>query len=123
MELDLDVEDDVSKVWERHIEEKLKERLKTAKSHENGDVEIGDLAAIDSIEDNVVRCELLDGNMVDIPREKFVYDVAEGDVINLRLTYREGILNKIHILEKDEAERELRVRMMQEKLRSIKKRS
>lgn len=123
MELDLESKNDITKTWEKHIQEKMQERLKTAKSHENGDVEIGDLASIDSIEDNVVRCEILDGSMIEIPKEEFIYNIEEGDVINLRLTYRGGILKKIHILEKDEEEKKLRVRMMNEKIRCIKKRS
>ena len=103
----------------------MQERLKKAMTSIDNDnlkiIEIGDMGAIDSIEDEIVRCELLDGNMLEISKKNFKYDIEEGDIINLKLTYKEGRLEKIDILDKNNEEKLLRIQMMKEKMKQIKR--
>ena len=125
MELDenLRKDQDVSKTWEQHINEKIGENLKKAIKNRDIDnleeIKIDDMAAIDSIEDGIVRCEILNGSMVDIPYGNFKYEIEEGDVINLKLTYKEGALKRVEVLDKNNEEKELRLKMIQEKIRKM----
>ena len=127
MELNNSIEkfNNISDKWKEHIQKEMQERLKKAMTNIDNDnlkiIEIGDMGAIDSIEDEIVRCELLDGNMIEIPKKNFKYDIEEGDIINLKLTYKEGRLEKIDILNKNNEEKLLRIQMMKEKMKQIKR--
>ena len=109
--------------WNEHIRKHIQENLQNAlrkRNNENVDIiEIGDIGAIDSIEDGIVRLEILDGSMIEVKKDKFEYDVQEGDVINLKLTYKEGKIEIIDILDKNDEEKLVRIQMMQDKLRQI----
>jgi len=129
VELDkgLDNTNDIVKKWKEHINQKLAEYLRSAIKHrdENNieEIEIGDMGAIDSIEDGIVRCEILNGDMLELKKRDFKYDVEEGDVINLKLTYKEGSLVRTEILDKNDEEKRLRINMMMEKMRRIREKS
>lgn len=125
--MDLDKElnntNDIVRTWKEHINQVMVEHLKNAIKHrdENNieEIEIGDMGAIDSIEDGVVKCEILNGDMLELPKKDFKYDIEEGDVVNLKLTYKEGSLVKTEILDKNDEEKRLRINMMMEKMRRI----
>lgn len=123
LEKDLKNTNDIAKTWKDHINEKIAEHLKNAIKHrdENNveEIEIGDMGAIDSIEDGIVKCEILNGEMLELKKENFKYDIEEGDVVNLKLTYKEGSLVKTEILDKNDEEKRLRINMMMEKMRKI----
>lgn len=109
--------------WNEHISKQIAEKLKTVVKRVDNDnieiVEIGDIGSIDSIEDGIIKCEILDGSMIEIPKEQFVYEVEEGDIINLKLTYKERKLKKIDILDKNNEEKLYRIQMMKEKMSKI----
>ena len=127
MNLDEELEktNDVAKVWKAHINEKISENLKKAIKHRNEnnieEIEIDDIGAIDSIEDGIVKCEILTGEMLEIKKGTFKYEVEEGDIINLKLKYKDGKLNDIEILDKNEEEKRLRVKMIHEKIKRMRK--
>lgn len=122
---ELEKTEDVFKTWEKHINEKIGENLRNAIKHRNQDntneMEIEDMGAIDSIENGVVRCEILNGEMLDIPKGDFKFDIEEGDVVNLKLTYKDGSLIKTEVLDKNEEEKQLRLKMMREQIKRIRK--
>lgn len=121
----LEKTEDVFRAWEKHINEKIGENLRNAIKHRNQDntneIEIKDMGAIDSIEDGVVRCEILNGEILDIPKGDFKFDIEEGDVVNLKLTYKDGNLIKTEVLGKNEEEKQLRLKMMREQMKRIRK--
>lgn len=127
MEIENEIEktEDIMKAWDKHINEKIGENLRNAIKHRNKDntseIEIDDIGAVDSIEDGIVRCEILNGEMLDLPKGDFKFDVQEGDVLNLKLTYKEGKLIKTDILGKNEEEKQLRIKMMREEIKRIRK--
>ena len=130
MDLDEKLQQDIENIvnatedMSRHIQEKIKENFVEAMEQyvQTNEVTIKDIAAIDRIEENKFAvCELLDGKMVDIPLEKFKYDVTSGDVINIEVTYKNGEINKIEVKEKNEEERQRRIKILQEKLDKLKR--
>lgn len=125
IEEELEKTEDVFKTWDKHINEKIGENLKNAIKHRKQDntneIQIEDIGAIDSIEDGVVRCEILNGEMLDIPKGDFKFDIQEGDVVNLKLTYKDGKLIKTEVLSKNEEEKQLRLKMMREQINRIRK--
>lgn len=130
MDLDEKLQQDIENIvnatedMSRHIQEKIKENFVEAMEQyvQTNEVIIKDIAAIDRIEENKIAvCELLDGKMVDIPLEKFKYDVTSGDVINIEVTYKNGEINKIEVKEKNEEERQRRIKILQEKLDKLKR--
>ena len=113
----------VSNDWKKHIDEKLKESLKSAVIHRSDDgvevIMIDDIGAIDSIEDGIVRCEVLDGNMLEVSRSDFRYEIEEGDVVNLKISYKDGKVADVQVLEKNDEEKRFRGRIMQERIRKM----
>lgn len=78
-----------------------------------------DTIAIDRIENGYAVCELSNGEMVDIPIEKFKENPLEGDIFNVEVELLNGITN-YNILEKNILEMENRRKIILEKLRRIK---
>lgn len=124
LEKDLNNGNDIVRTWKEHVNQVMVDHLKNAIKHrdENNieEIEIGDMGAIDSIEGEIVRCEILNGDMLELPKREFKYDIEEGDVVNLKLTYKEGKLTKTEILDKNDEEKRLRINMMMKKIRKIK---
>lgn len=86
---------------------------------EKGEIRMQDLASIDRIEGDYAVCELLDGNMVDIPLKNFKEKVSEGDIFDLEVIYKDGC--KIYnVKEKNVNEMNLRREKILEKLNKIK---
>lgn len=125
MELDenLEKENEVYNTWNKHINEKMQENLKNAIKRRNKEnleeIIIEDMGSIDSIEDGVVRCEILDGNMIDLKEKDFKYEIKEGDIVNLKLAYKEGKIVNIDILDKNEEEKRIRLKLMKEQIDKI----
>ena len=79
-----------------------------------------EIATIDRIEGEYAVCELLDGNMVDIPLKQFKERPSEGDIFNIETILDNG--NVIYnIYEKNLIEMETRRRIILEKINRIKK--
>jgi len=78
-----------------------------------------DLATVDRIEGKYAVCELLNGEMADIPLELFKEKVAEGDIFNVEINLKDG-QQVICVGEKNETEMEIRRKMILEKLNKIK---
>ena len=78
-----------------------------------------DLATVDRIEGDFAVCELLNGEMKDIPIELFKEKVSEGDIFNVEVNYKDG-QQIITVGEKNEEEMEIRRRLILEKLNKIK---
>lgn len=125
MKLDenLEKENNNYNTWDKHINEKVQEKLKKAIKHRNEEnleeIIIEDMGAIDSIEDGIARCEILDGNMINLNEKDFKYEIQEGDIINLKLTYKEGKIVSIEILDKNEEEKRIRLKLMREQINKI----
>ena len=126
--LEKDIENIVSATEDmsRHIQEKIKENFidSMEKYVNTNDITIKDVASIDRIEENKFAvCELLDGNMVDIPLEDFKYDVKSGDCINVEITYKDGKIDKIDVKDKNEEERQRRIELVEEKIKKLKEKN
>lgn len=125
MELDENLEkgNEVYNTWNKHINEKLQENLKNAIKHRNGEnleeIIIEDMGSVDSIEDGIVRCEILDGSMIELDKMDFKYEIEEGDIVNLKLTYKEGKIVNVEILDKNEEEKRIRLKIMKEQINKI----
>lgn len=83
------------------------------------EIEMRDIATIDRIEGEYAVCELLDGNMIDIPIQKFNEKISEGDVFDLEINVRNG-RKDIIVGKKNLQEMELRRKAILEKLNRIK---
>ena len=126
--LEKDIENIVSATEDmsRHIQEKIKENFidSMEKYVNTNDITIKDIASIDRIEeDKFAVCELLDGNMVDIPLEDFKYDVKSGDCINVEITYKEGKIDKVYVKDKNEEEKQRRIELVEEKIKKLKEKN
>ena len=97
----------------------MKNAIKHREQNNINEIEIDDMGAIDRIEDGVVSLEILNGTMLEVQKDKFNYDIEEGDIINLKLTYKNGNLADVEVLDKNEEEKRIRLKLMQEKIRRI----
>ncbi len=126
--LEKDIENIVSATEDmsRHIQEKIKENFidSMEKYVNTNNITIKDVASIDRIEeDRFAVCELLDGNMVDIPLKDFKYDVKSGDCINVEITYKEGKIDKVYVKDKNEEEKQRRIELVEEKIKKLKEKN
>lgn len=129
MELENNVNENKRNLQE-YIEKRAKENLieslqnyvdQVKKNINETQIKLQEDITIDRIEDNIVICELSDGTMLDIPKERFPYEVKEQDVIKVEFIYDQGRQVNLQILEKDEEERLRRIQIMQEKMRQIRR--
>lgn len=78
-----------------------------------------DIATVDRIEGEYAVCELLDGNMVDIPLKQFKEIPSEGDIFNIEIIANNE--KKIYIIyDKNTEEMERRRKIILEKINRIK---
>ena len=85
------------------------------------EIKMEDMATIDRIEGEYAVCELLNGDMVDIPLKQFKQRPSEGDIFNLEIISNN---DRIHydVKEKNIEEMEKRRRIILEKINRLKKR-
>lgn len=112
------------KTWNELKEEKMMNNfLKSVRFHLDSklkeEIRMKDLATVDRIEGEYAVCELLDGNMVDIPLNKFKEIPSEGDIFNLEVISSKGTIN-YNIQEKNIEEMENRRRLILEKINRLK---
>lgn len=115
-----------NKAYEKQKEEKIMRNfLESARRCLEMDlkeeIKMNDLATVDRIEGEYAVCELLSGEMVDIPLEKFKEIPQEGDIFNLEIISTEGIIN-YNVQNKNIEEMENRRRMILEKINRLKNR-
>ena len=84
------------------------------------EIKLKEHIAIDRIEENIAVCELSDGSMIEISKQKFPYEVKQGDIIKIEFFYSDGKQTSINILGKDEAEKLRRIQLVKEKMNNIK---
>lgn len=84
------------------------------------EISMKDMATVDRIEGNYVVCELLNGEMTDIPLKLFKEKVSEGDIFDIEINLKDG-QQVIAVGEKNEKEMEIRRNLILEKLNKIKK--
>ena len=108
-------------VWEQRKVEKAKDNFLEALKRYGlkGEILMRDLATIDRIEGDFAVCELLNGEMKDIPLKLFKEKVSEGDIFDVEVNLKEG-QQIITVGEKNEKEMETRRRIILEKLNKIK---
>ena len=114
---------------DNYIENKVKETLiesleNYVENLKNNDkqkeITIKDYMSIDRIEGDIAVCELSDGTMLNINKNEFKFNIAEGDIIKVELKYEEGKQKEYKILEKDEEEKLRRMQAVKEKMDKIK---
>ena len=115
-----------NKTWEQIKEEKMMNNfLESAKRHLDSslkeEIRMKDLATVDRIEGEYAVCELLNGDMVDIPLKQFKSMPLEGDIFNLEIISKDGTIN-YDIQEKNIEEMENRRRKILEKINRLKNR-
>lgn len=115
------IEENKIQTWEQMKFNKMNNNfLDAIKTYRMGDeILVKDLATIDRIEGEYAVCELLDGNMVDIPIKDFKEKVVEGDIFDVELKSEEGKVNYI-IRGKNIEQMEIRRKKILEKLNKIK---
>lgn len=115
------IEENKIQTWEQIKFNKMNNNfLDAIKTYRMGDeILMKDLATIDRIEGEYAVCELLDGNMVDIPIKDFKEKVVEGDIFDVELKSEEGKVNYI-IRGKNIEQMEIRRKKILEKLNKIK---
>ena len=114
------------KTWnEQKEEEMMSYFLESAKrcldSRLKEEIKMKDLATVDRIEGEYAVCELLNGDMVDIPLKQFKEIPLEGDIFNLEIISRDGVIN-YSIQDKNIEEMENRRRKILEKINRLKNR-
>lgn len=121
MNLEKEVENNQEIIKNRKERENFIESIQNyAKEMEKKqDVKLIDTASIDRIEGEIAVCELLDGNMVDIPVANIPFSIKDGDILKVELNYKDGKIDKLTVLEKDEEERKRRVEYIQKKVKEI----
>lgn len=77
------------------------------------------IIVIDRFEEEYAVCELEDGNMINIEKNKFQFPISAGDVINVEIVYDENGKKDVIIYEKNEEEKQRRQQIIQEKMRRI----
>ena len=75
--------------------------------------------SIDRFEGNIAVCELENGEMINISKEKFPYSIIEGDVINVEVIYNGTQISDVKIYEKNEQEKQRRQQIIREKMSKI----
>lgn len=114
-----------NKTWRDKTEEKMRENfLESARKYLESDlkeeIRMKDFATVDRIEGEYAVCEILNGEMVDIPLKQFKQKPNEGDIFNIEVISANGAMNYI-IQDKNIEEMEKRRKAILEKINRVKK--
>ena len=107
-------------LWEQRRNEQINKNFEeTIKRYEERkEICMKDLATVDRIEGEYAVCELLNGEMTDIPLKLFKEKVSEGDIFDIEINLKDG-QQTITVGEKNEQEMEIRRKIILEKLNRI----
>lgn len=107
-----------------HINDVMKndflKSLENFLSSNGKEINMIETATIDRIEDNFAVCELSDKSMINVPLDKFNFEICESDVVKLNLTYENGNVSNIDVISKDDNEKNLRQNIINEKFNKLK---
>lgn len=108
-------------LWEQRRNKKINKNFGEAikRYGERKEICMKDLATVDRIEGEYAVCELLNGEMNDIPLKLFKEKVSEGDIFDIEINLKDG-QQVITVGEKNEQEMEIRRKIILEKLNRIK---
>lgn len=90
-------------------------------SNNGKEINMLETAIVDRIENNIAICELSDKTMLNIPLNKFNFEVSETDIVKLNLEYKNGKISNISVISKDDIEKETRQKIINDKFNSLKK--
>ena len=60
---------------------------------------------------------------INIPLSKFNFDISESDIVKLNLTYENGKVSEVSVISKDDNEKQIRQKLIQDKFQSLRKKS
>lgn len=108
-------------LWEQRRNKQINKNFGEAikRYGERKEICMKDLATVDRIEGEYAVCELLNGEMTDIPLKLFKEKVSEGDIFDIEINLKDG-QQVITVGEKNEQEMEIRRKIILEKLNRIK---
>lgn len=108
-------------LWEQRRNKQINKNFGEAikRYGERKEICMKDLATVDRIEGEYAVCELLNGEMTDIPLKLFKEKVSEGDIFDIEINSKDG-QQVITVGEKNEQEMEIRRKIILEKLNRIK---
>lgn len=109
-------------LWEQRRNKQINKNFGEAikRYGERKEICMKDLATVDRIEGEYAVCELLNGEMTDIPLKLFKEKVSEGDIFDIEINLKDG-QQVITVGEKNEQEMEIRRKIILEKLNRINK--
>ena len=87
------------------------------------DIKMIETATVDRIEKDLADCELTDKSFLNIPLSKFNFDISESDIVKLNLTYENGKVSEVSVISKDDNEKQIRQKLIQDKFQSLRKKS
>lgn len=90
-------------------------------SNNGKEINMIETATIDRIENNIAICELSDKTMINVPMDKFNFKVSESDIIKLNLNYENGKISDISVISKDDDEKQIRQKIINDKFNSLRK--
>lgn len=108
-------------LWEQRRNKQINKNFGEAikRYGERKEICMKDLATVDRIEGEYAVCELLNGEMTDIPLKLFKEKASEGDIFDIEINLKDG-QQVITVGEKNEQEMEIRRKIILEKLNRIK---
>ena len=89
-----------------HIDDVTKndflQSLENFLSKDGKEIEMIKTATIDRIESDFAVCELSDKSFVNVPLDKFDFEINESDIVKLNLQYENGKISDISVISKDD---------------------
>ena len=108
-----------------HIDDVFKNNflksLENFLSNNGKEINMIETATIDRIENDIAICELSDKTMVNVPMDKFDFEVSESDIVKLNLKYENGKISDISVISKDDNEKQARQKIINDKFNSLRK--
>lgn len=115
------IQKDLEFIVDKQLEQTKQNLMDSMKEYlEKGQIKIQDCISIDRIEGEIAVSELSNGEMLNIPLDKFKDTIESGDVVNVQLIYQEGSIQKVVIQEKNEEEKARRLEIIKQKMEKIK---
>lgn len=115
------IQKDLKFIVDKQLEQTKQNLMDSMKEYlEKGQIKIQDCISIDRIEGEIAVSELSNGEMLNIPLDKFKDTIESGDVVNVQLIYQEGSIQKVVIQDKNEEEKARRLEIIKQKMEKIK---
>lgn len=107
-----------------HIDDVTKndflQSLENFLSKDGKEIEMIETATIDRIESDFAVCELSDKSFVNVPLDKFDFEINASDIVKLNLQYENGKISDISVISKDDDEKQVRQNIINEKFNKLK---